>query len=104
MGATSNKSSRFREILDNRIVPVLLIVTLLIAGFLGWVYWNRFQEIFSLQAEIAQLEEERDDLRQEISELLDERNRRNDLDYIEKLAKEELGLIYPSGEEPEEDS
>lgn len=102
MGATSNKSSRVREILDNRTVPVLLIIALIIAGFLGWIYWKRFQNIFSLQAEIAQLKEERDDIRQDISELLDKRNKRNDLDYIEKLAKEELGFIYPPDEEPEE--
>lgn len=80
----------------------MLIIALLIAGFLGWIYWKRFQNIFSLQAEIAQLKEERDDIRQDISELLDKRNKRNDLDYIEKLAKEELGFIYPPDEEPEE--
>ncbi|MEF8836323.1 MAG: septum formation initiator family protein [Candidatus Bipolaricaulota bacterium] len=88
--------------MDNRTVPVLLIIALIIAGFLGWIYWKRFQNIFSLQAEIAQLKEERDDIRQDISELLDKRNKRNDLDYIEKLAKEELGFIYPPDEEPEE--
>ncbi|MBS3735774.1 septum formation initiator family protein [Candidatus Bipolaricaulota bacterium] len=88
--------------MDNRTVPVLLIIALIIAGFLGWIYWKRFQNIFSLQAEIAQLKEERDDIRQDISELLDKRNKRNDLDYVEKLAKEELGFIYPPDEEPEE--
>lgn len=87
--------------MGNRTVSLLLVVALLIASFLGWVYWRRFQEIFTLQAEIAQLEEERGDLRQEISELLEKRNRRNDLDYIEKLAREELGLVYPAGEESE---
>ncbi|MBS3787146.1 cell division protein FtsL [Candidatus Bipolaricaulota bacterium] len=90
--------------MDNRALSVLLVVLLLIAGLLGWVYWNRFQKIFSLQAEIEKLKEEKDDIRQEISKLLNERNRRNDLDYIEKLAKKELGLIYPSGEAPEESS
>lgn len=102
MGATSNKSSRVRGILVNRAIPVLLIIALLIAGFLGWIYWKRFQRIFSLQAEIAQLKEERDDIRQDVSELLNKRNKRNDLDYIEKLAREELGLIYPPDEELEE--
>ena len=104
MGASSNKNSRFRGILENRTVPVLLVVVLLVAGFLGWVYWNRFQVIFSLHEEIAELRQKRDELRQEISELLKKRNRRNDLDYIEKLAKEELGLIYPSGKDAEEGS
>lgn len=102
MGATSNRSSQFRVMMKNRTVPVLLIIILLVAGFLGWIYWNRFQIIFSLHAEIAELQKKREDLRQEISELLEKRNKRNDLDYIEELAREELGLIYPSEKEAEE--
>jgi len=104
MGATSNESSPFRDVLESRAIPIVMVIVLLIAGFLGWIYWNRFQMIFSLQAEIAELRETRSDLREEISELLKKRNRRNDLGYIEKLAKEELGLVYPSGEEPGENS
>ncbi|MFB6290559.1 MAG: septum formation initiator family protein [Candidatus Bipolaricaulia bacterium] len=95
MGATSNRNSLFREILGNRTVSILLVIALLVAGFLGWVYWNRFQRIFSLQAEVAELKAKREELRREISKLLEKRNRRNDLDYIEKLAKKELGLVYP---------
>ena len=101
MGAKSTKGSRLREMLDNRTIPVLLVIVILIAGFLGWIYWNRFQMIFSLQGEINELREKKDQLRQDISELLEKRNRRNDLDYIEKLAREELGFIYPPDEEPE---
>jgi len=86
---------------EGRTIPVLLVIVFLIAGFLGWVYWTRFQRIFSLQAEIAELRETKDELRQDISGLMERRNRRNDLDYIEKLAREELGLIYPPDEEPE---
>ena len=104
MGATSNKNSPVRDVINNRTVPVLLVVVLLIAGFLGWVYWQRFQNIFSLQAEIAELREEKEEIRQGIGELLKRRNRRNDLDYIEKLAREELGLVYPSDKEFEESS
>lgn len=74
----------------------MLVVAILVAGFLGWIYWNRFQGILELQAEIAELENERAELRKEISSLKQEVNKRNDLDYIEKLAKEELGLVYPS--------
>lgn len=86
---------------EGRTIPVLLVIVFLIAGFLGWVYWTRFQRIFSLQAEIAELREAKDELRQDISGLMERRNRRNDLDYIEKLAREELGFIYPPDEEPE---
>ena len=99
MGATSNSESRFRDLLANKSIPVLLVITLLVLGFLGWVYWQRFERIFALQAEIAELKRARDDLEQDISSLRSELTRRNDVAYIEKLAREELGLVYPSSEE-----
>ena len=98
MGATSNKESLLKNILNNRAIPVLLVIAFLISGFMGWIYWNRFQKIISLRAEIAELREKKDELSGEISKLLEKRNKRNDLDYIESLAREELGLTYPPGE------
>lgn len=96
MGVSPKEGSHGRNILKSRAISFLLVVAILVAGFLGWIYWNRFQEILELQAEIAELENERAELRKEISSLNQEVNKRNDLDYIEKLAKEELGLVYPS--------
>lgn len=77
----------------------MLVVAILVAGFLGWVYWNRFQEILELQAEITDLENERSELKKEISSLREEVNKRNNLEYLERLAKNELGLVYPSKED-----
>lgn len=99
MEVSSNEGLNGRNILKNRAISVLLVVAILVAGFLGWIYWNRFQEILELQAEIAELENERSELRKEISSLKQEVNKRNDLDYVERLAKEELGLVYPSDED-----
>ncbi len=102
MGAPSNEKSSVRNVLEGRTIPLLLVIVLLAAGFLGWVYWNRFQGIFSLQAEIAELEKEREELNREIANLRERLTRRNDVAYIEELAKEELGLVYPSDSRSEE--
>ncbi len=88
-------------VMSGRKLPVLLILLLLLASFLGWIYWNRFERIFELRGKIAELKEKRGDLIEEISSLESKRNRRNDIDYIEKLAQEELGLVYPSDEKAE---
>ncbi|MFW6071049.1 MAG: FtsB family cell division protein [Candidatus Bipolaricaulota bacterium] len=85
--------------LQGRAVTILLVIALLASGFLGWVYWRRFERIFTLRAELSELKEERAELREQISKLEDEVARRNDPGYIEKLAREELGLVYPPDEE-----
>ncbi|MFW6104265.1 MAG: FtsB family cell division protein [Candidatus Bipolaricaulota bacterium] len=98
-GASSKEGLNGSNILKSRAISVLLVVAILVAGFLGWIYWNRFQEILELQAEIVELESERSQLRKDISSLRKEVNKRNELGYIERLAKEELGFVYPSDED-----
>ncbi|MBS3812205.1 septum formation initiator family protein [Candidatus Bipolaricaulota bacterium] len=99
MGAESKKDTKAGLASGKKLVSTLLIVAVLILGLLGWIYWNRFQEIFDLQAEIERLRDEGERLRGKISELEGELKKRNDLDYFEKLAREELGLVYPEQEE-----
>ncbi len=99
MGAESNKDSEADMASRKKLISTLLIVAVLVLGFLGWVYWNRFQDIFELQDEIVRLKEREDELREQISSLEEKLARRNDLDYFETLAKEELGLVYPEAEE-----
>ncbi|MBS3813757.1 septum formation initiator family protein [Candidatus Bipolaricaulota bacterium] len=98
-GASSKEGSNGSNVFKSRAISVLLIVAILVVGFLGWIYWNRFQEILELQAEIAELENERSQLRKDISSLREEVSKRNELSYIERLAKEELGFVYPSDED-----
>lgn len=104
MVATSNDELSGKDIFRSQAVSILLILAILVAGFLGWVYWNRFQELFVLQAEINKLQDERVELKNEISSLRKTVNRRNELDYIEKLAKDELGLVYPKSKNSQTDS
>ena len=51
--------------------------------------WEQEQELTVLEAQVGRLEAENDSLRQILDQL------DNDMDYIEKLAREELGLIKP---------
>lgn len=98
MGAEKQDKSDKGRARSRKLIPGLIILALLISGFLGWIYWERFQDIFDLQAEVARLKEKKTELREQISELSEQLNRRNDLRYIEKLAKEELGFVYPEEE------
>ncbi|MBS3765569.1 septum formation initiator family protein, partial [Candidatus Bipolaricaulota bacterium] len=85
-----------------RTLVFFLVVAILAAGFLGWIYWRRFEDIFALQSELAELKEERAELKEEISSLEDEVSRRNDPGYVEQLAREKLGLVYPPDEDPKD--
>lgn len=78
--------------LKKKFLSAVIILAIILSGFLGWVYWNRFQEIFQLQGEIYELREERKELHKKISSLEDRLELRNDIGYIEELAREELGL------------
>ncbi len=102
MATASNEDTGLWGLFHGKVLPLLLVVVVLAAAFLGWLYWNRFQEIFSLQAELAELKEERKVLKEEIDSLEEEVSRRNDPSYIEKLAREELGLVYPPEKTTEE--
>ncbi len=81
--------------MKKKFLSAVIILAIILSGFLGWVYWNRFQEIFQLQKEICELREERKELHKKISSLEDRLELRNDIGYMEKLAREELGLTYP---------
>jgi len=96
MAAASDQDTGLWGLFHGKVLPLLLVVVVLAAAFLGWLYWNRFQELFSLQAELAELKREKARLQEDIDELQEDVSRRNDLSYIEKLAREELGLVYPS--------
>lgn len=56
-------------------------------GFLAM--WEKQHELAVLESDTADIEQANDELRREIWRL------RNDLEYIEKIAREELGLARP---------
>lgn len=96
--AAAEDQTGITSLFRSRTLVFFLVMAILAAGFLGWVYWRRFEDIFALQSELAELKEERAELKEEISNLEDEVSRRNDPGYVEQLAREELGLVYPPDE------
>ncbi len=95
MGATSKKSiERKRKSKQTFLIIVVAILTILLA-FVGYIYWTRFQEIEKHRQELLQLKEKKKRLLEENAELRQKLNKKNDLDYIAKLAYRKLGFIFP---------
>ncbi len=98
MGAISRSELRRRARLRLILVVSLLIGVLLLAGALSAAFIVRALTIAHLQAELRALYQQEEALLQERAELEALLAKRNDPDYIEYLARKELGLIKP-GEE-----
>ncbi|GEM_PF-3270079 len=81
-------------------LPTRLVLTASAALLLlwGWNFYAKEREIAALQRERASAERLIQTLEQEIEELEALLALKDDLDYIELLARRELGLIFP-GEE-----
>lgn len=98
MGATSQKSVE-RKRKGKKVLLYTLIVTLaILLAFSGYIYWTRFQEIFRHREKVTKLREKREKLLEENRELQERLNKRNDLDYIAKLANRKLGFVFPKKE------
>ena len=78
---------------ENKIINTLLLGTTIIFLFLAFQYFIQRREIYSLKNEYTVLKRERKDLVDKISDLKNEISKSNDLEYIEKQAREKLGMI-----------
>jgi cell division protein FtsB len=71
----------------------LFLVTMMVLAIWGdrgvLTMWHKQHEVVQLSYEIEAIEHENTRLEQEIQRL------RSDTSYIEKIAREELGLVYP---------
>ena len=81
------RSSRWRLLL--LVVVLGLVAYMAIGDGLIFAVWEQEQKLEALQVQVRRLEAENDSL-QGVLEQLD-----NDMSYIEKVAREELGLIKP---------
>lgn len=78
------------------IIFILLVVFLLIWAFGNKTWWRLmvlYKNVRVLEQEIAKVEKENKELDKEISRL------KTDYNYIEKIARDELGLIRPGEKE-----
>jgi cell division protein FtsL len=71
-------------------LAVLGVVVLLAVTF-GGAYWDTYQ----VRREASRLARERDDLRKQNAQLREEIRLLNTPEYIERIAREQLGLVKP---------
>lgn len=82
------RSARWRSAL------IVLLLAGLVYAFAGgddslFQIWRKGQELEVLEAQVARLQAENDSLKQVLWKL------QNDLDYVEKVAREEYGMSKP---------
>ena len=78
---------------------VLILAPILLGIIaLGWVFYEKQTEINAYRQDVTALEAKQDLVHQEIESFQRLLSLRDDNEYIEYLARKELGLIYP-GEE-----
>ena len=72
-------------------LPVLGFLVYVFVGGEGGFYqlWQRWRDLETAEAHVARLQAENDSLRQVLHQL------ENDLKYVEKVAREEYGMVMP---------
>ena len=78
------------------------IISLLFAGFVAYSCWlmaNQFSQLSALNSDMELAQQRLEAAQQENQQLKDEEARLSDNEYIEKLAREELGMTR-QGEMP----
>lgn len=73
-----------------RPLVVLGVLAAIVVTF-GGAYWDTYQ----IRREAARLERERDDLRRQNAQLREEIRLLNTPEYVERIAREQLGLVKP---------
>lgn len=67
----------------------------LLVGMIGYAFYGQVSQVLSLRAEHAALSARSEDVSEANRALAERLSRRDDPDYMEYLARKELGLIAP---------
>lgn len=102
MGATSQAQVERRQRAKRIIFGISVFLAFLLILSIGYIYWQRFEAIFTLQAQVETLQERKAELREENRQLQDKLARKDDLEYIKALARKRLGLVIPESSESTE--
>ena len=84
------EKSKLKKIITSPGFIIMLTVILLLASYKFYLNYNRIQE---LQKEIAQIENQIDNEEERSEELQRQLSNINDPEYIERMAREKLGLV-----------
>jgi cell division protein FtsB len=98
MGAVSRSVIRRRERIRRIVILITLTAFIMLILGIGYIFLARSLAIAKLRVELQRLDRQREELLRERAELEELLSKRFDREYIEYLARKELGLIKP-GEE-----
>ncbi|MFQ5794712.1 MAG: septum formation initiator family protein [Candidatus Bipolaricaulia bacterium] len=98
MGAISRDRLRREQRRQRILTGIALAIALVIVFSIGAVFYSRFQAIATKRAQLRRIEAERELLIERNQQLRDTLEQVNELDYIEYLARKELGFVR-DGEE-----
>ncbi len=77
------------------LLKILLIVVIFVFIFAGWKIYENYRTVKNLEQEIEQHRQELIEVRQQREELKEELEKVEDDDFIERIAREKLGLVKP---------
>ena len=80
---------------NNNVMSVILIIAIVFAIWLAYSFITQQVKINSLNKEIKQLEAQISDEEKRSSELEEKMKEIDTPEYIEKIAREELGMVAP---------
>ncbi len=74
---------------------IFIIFLLFLIGLTGWRFYENQLEITKLRGELNELEKQIEQTQQINQQLREELIRVEDLEYIEEVARDKLGLVKP---------
>lgn len=81
--------------MNKKIEYIILLVLIIVLGVIAYNFYSNFVQIRSLQNNIENLQREIETTKKENKELKTELENIDDPEYIEKIAREKLGLVKP---------
>ncbi|MFW5998791.1 MAG: FtsB family cell division protein [Bacillota bacterium] len=74
---------------------ICLLIFLIIAGIIFYNFYSNYVQIKKLESNLRNLQDEIETTRKENEELKVKLKNIDDMEYIEKIAREKLGLVKP---------
>ncbi len=81
--------------MNKKFIYYIMIILTVFILFIGFKFYINYQKINDLKSEITQLKQNIEETQVENEELKKQLQGMNDLDYIEKVARQKLGLVKP---------
>ena len=95
MQKKSNKKNKENNIKGKNKVDYLRLVLIIVLVYFSITFVRQQLNINEYNVKISSIKEDIDETKAKIEELQEKKEKVNDAKYIEKIAREELGLVKP---------